>query len=79
MALGSVFRTTVSTTDPTSGHPGVQPPANTAAPSDFITVQSLANFAVMTGAITAAWGVLAVLLVFSTAAGSRLCCVWRLV
>lgn len=56
MSLSSVFATTVSTKDLTSGHLGDQAHDNTTTASDFITVQSLANFAVMAGAITAAWG-----------------------
>jgi hypothetical protein len=52
MAMMSLFRTTTSAESPldaSAGAPGKP------AVSDFLTVQSFANFAAMTGAITAAW------------------------
>jgi hypothetical protein len=51
----NLFKTTTSATSPLdasggdTGKPGV---------SDFLTIQSLTNFAAMTGAITAAWNAL---------------------
>lgn len=55
MALSNVFKTTVSREDPLNGNVSNQL-ASPATASDFITVQSLANFAVMAGAVAAAWG-----------------------
>jgi hypothetical protein len=56
MAAASLFKTTTSSDSPLdasggdSGKPGV---------SGFLTIQSLTNFAAMTGSITAAWRALA--------------------
>ncbi|MEC3976194.1 hypothetical protein [Amycolatopsis sp. H20-H5] len=56
MAIDQIFATTTLAAEPTSGHLGSAAPEGTKSVSDFVTVQSFANFAVMTGAITAAWG-----------------------
>jgi hypothetical protein len=64
MTIGSLFKTTTSVAAPLDGSSAILEGAaleraSAAAPatsiSDFLTVQSLTNFAVMTGAITAAW------------------------
>jgi hypothetical protein len=58
MTIGSLFKTTTSVDAPLDGSSGLEAapaPAATTSISDFLTVQSLTNFAVMTGAITAAW------------------------
>jgi hypothetical protein len=52
MTIGSLFKTTTSVDSPLDASSGdVQKPLV----SDFLTVQSLTNFAAMTGSITAAW------------------------
>jgi hypothetical protein len=56
MSIAKAFATTTSTAEPTSGNLGGAAPAGTKSVSDFITVQSLTNFAAMTGGIAAAWG-----------------------
>ncbi|WP_406635870.1 hypothetical protein [Amycolatopsis sp. WGS_07] len=56
MSIAKAFATTTPTTEPTSGNLGDSAPAGTKSVSDFVTVQSLTNFAAMTGAISAAWG-----------------------
>jgi hypothetical protein len=58
MAVTSLFKTTTSVESPLDASSGdsKKPPV-----SDFLTVQSLTNFAAMTGAITAAWNGLRVL------------------
>jgi hypothetical protein len=62
MALADLFRTTTTEENPLSG--GVAPTGTsilgntTTQVSDFLSVQSLTNFAAMTGAITAAWNAL---------------------
>lgn len=55
MAVGSLFKTTTNPESPLDASGGT-----TTSPtvSDFITIQSLTNFAAMTGSITAAWGAL---------------------
>lgn len=52
MAVASLFKTTTSADSPldASGGTGTKPGV-----SDFLTIQSLTNFAAMTGSITAAW------------------------
>jgi hypothetical protein len=52
MKLRNVFMTTTGSGSPLDGSAGdeTKPPV-----SDFITIQSFANFATMTGGITAAW------------------------
>jgi hypothetical protein len=52
MTVASLFKTTTSVESPLDASSG-----ETKKPlvSDFLTVQSLTNFAAMTGAITAAW------------------------
>lgn len=59
MAIRDIFKTTATEAAPTNGavaDPGQAVGNSTAtAVSDFLTVQSLANFSVMTGAITTAW------------------------
>lgn len=52
MAVASVFKTTTNLDSPLDASMG-----NEAKPgvSDFLTIQSLTNFAAMTGSITAAW------------------------
>jgi len=52
MAVMNVFKTTTSVDSPLDASTGTEAKP---AVSDFITVQSFTNFAVMTGAITAAW------------------------
>ena len=54
MAINSLFKTTVSATGPLDGSQGQG--SNPPRISDFLTIESLTNFGVMTGAITAAWG-----------------------
>ncbi|GAB3375925.1 hypothetical protein [Amycolatopsis echigonensis] len=56
MSLAKAFATTTATAEPTSGNLGDAAPAGTKNVSDFVTVQSLTNFAAMTGAVSAAWG-----------------------
>ncbi|MFE3174355.1 hypothetical protein ACFXPA_13480 [Amycolatopsis sp. NPDC059090] len=56
MSLAKAFATTTPTAEPTSGNLGDSAPAGTKNVSDFVTVQSLTNFAAMTGAVSAAWG-----------------------
>jgi hypothetical protein len=59
MALTDLFKTTTRVDRPLDGALQAAPPAgSTTAVSDFLTVQSLANFAVMTAAISAGWRVL---------------------
>jgi hypothetical protein len=55
MTITNLFKTTTSLDSPldASGGDAQKPPI-----SDFLTVQSLTNFAAMTGAITAAWSAL---------------------
>jgi hypothetical protein len=58
MSIASVFSTTATEAKPTDGNFTAQTPDEQSKPkqvSDFITVQSLANFSVMSTAITAAW------------------------
>jgi hypothetical protein len=55
MSVLSLFMTTTSATSPLDSSAGTDPGH---AVSDFLTVQSLTNFAAMTGAITAAWNAL---------------------
>ncbi|MFK0250874.1 hypothetical protein ACIQUM_39790 [Amycolatopsis azurea] len=55
MSIATAFGTTAAADAPTSGKLEVAP-AGTKSVSDFITVQSLTNFAATTGAIAAAWG-----------------------
>jgi hypothetical protein len=52
MAIMEVFKTTTAAESPLDASRGTEAKASV---SDFLTVQSFANFAVMTGAITAAW------------------------
>lgn len=52
MGVMNVFMTTTTAESPLDGSTGTE---QKPAVSDFITVQSLTNFAAMTGAITAAW------------------------
>jgi hypothetical protein len=52
MAVKNLFMTTTNPTSPLDGSGGANGDSRV---SDFLTVQSLANFAAMTGAITAAW------------------------
>ncbi|MGN6473233.1 MAG: hypothetical protein ACTHK4_06245 [Mycobacteriales bacterium] len=56
MALAAAFATTASDEQPTNGNTTGQGDTGGKQVSDFITVQSLTNFAAMTGAITTAWG-----------------------
>jgi hypothetical protein len=63
MALADLLRTTTTTESPLSGSAaptGTDVGGGNRATqvSDFLTVQSLTNFAAMTGAITAAWNAL---------------------
>ncbi len=58
MAVLSVFRTTTTADSPLDASAGTEAKP---AVSDFITVQSFANFAAMTGAISAAWHALQIL------------------
>lgn len=59
MTLGSLFKTTTSVHAPLDGSSavleGTSPPPTATAVSDFLTVQSVTNFAVMTAAIMTAW------------------------
>ncbi len=55
MTVTSLLMTTTSATSPLDGSGGADTERRV---SDFLTLQSLANFAVMTGAITAAWNAL---------------------
>jgi len=57
MAVQSLFKTTTRRDAPFDG--SVATGEDTSSVSDFLTVQALANFGAMTGAITAAWGALA--------------------
>ena len=52
MAILNVFKTTTTTHSPLDASNGTD---EKPAISDFLTVQSFANFSAMTGAITAAW------------------------
>lgn len=52
MVIKNVFMTTTAPDSPLDASGGTQGKAQV---SDFLTVQSFANFAAMTGAITAAW------------------------
>jgi hypothetical protein len=52
MTMMKVFATTTTANSPLDASAGTN---DKPAVSDFITIQSFANFAVMTGAITAAW------------------------
>ena len=52
MSIESLLKTSVSREEPLDGSKGSE---NSEKVSDFITVQSLTNFAAMTGAISAAW------------------------
>jgi hypothetical protein len=52
MAVASLFKTTTSADSPLDGSGGTQTKPWV---SDFLTIQSLTNFAAMTGSITAAW------------------------
>lgn len=52
MALLSVFKTTTAADSPLDASGGTDEKPTV---SDFLTVQSFSNFAMMTGAITAAW------------------------
>jgi hypothetical protein len=52
MAIMNVFKTTTTLNAPLDGSAGSEAKPGV---SDFLTVQSLTNFAAMTGAITAAW------------------------
>ena len=62
MAVRNLFGTTTSTETPLSGSvaPAGTAVSNTttATVSDFLTIQSLANFSAMTGAFTIAWNAL---------------------
>jgi hypothetical protein len=59
MSVGSLFKTRTSVDEPFDGSlMQAQSLQNTTTVSDFITVQSLTNFAAMTGAISAAWNAL---------------------
>jgi hypothetical protein len=55
MGPANLFRTNTSSDSPLDGSGGT---ATKPAVSDFLTIQSLTNFAAMTGAITAAWNAL---------------------
>lgn len=55
MAVMNLFKTTTTLDSPLDASSGTQEKPGV---SDFLTVQSLANFAAMTGAITAAWNAL---------------------
>jgi len=52
MAVMNLFKTTTTADSPLDASRGTEAKP---AVSDFLTVQSFTNFAVMTGAITAAW------------------------
>ena len=52
MTMTSVFKTTTNADSPLDGSGGT---TGGPAVSNFITIQSLTNFAAMTGVITAAW------------------------
>ncbi len=52
MAVMNLFKTTTAADSPLDASGGTDPKS---AVSDFLTVQALANFAAMTGAISAAW------------------------
>jgi hypothetical protein len=52
VALANLFMTTTSADSPLDGSGGA---ATKPAVSDFLTVQAFANFAAMTGGISAAW------------------------
>ncbi|OKJ97398.1 hypothetical protein [Amycolatopsis sp. CB00013] len=56
MSISAAFGTTAAAGEPSTGNLQQNAPAGTTSVSDFITVQSLTNFAAMTGAIAAAWG-----------------------
>ncbi len=56
MSIANAFATTTTSAQVTSGNLGNAAPAGTKSVSDFVTVQSLTNFAAMTGGIAAAWG-----------------------
>jgi hypothetical protein len=58
LAIMNVFGTTTSPTSPLDASRGT---SDKPTVSDFLTVQSFANFAAMTGAITAAWRALQIL------------------
>ena len=53
MAMMNLFKTTTSAEFPLDASRGTETKSTV---SDFLSVQSFANFAAMTGAITAAWG-----------------------
>ncbi len=55
MSTMDLFKTTTSAEKPLDSSHGTP---ESPGVSDFVTVQSLANFAVMTGAITASWNAL---------------------
>jgi hypothetical protein len=55
MGVTSLFRTTTTADAPFDGSKAGTADPGTTEVSDFLTVQALTNFAVMTGAITAAW------------------------
>jgi hypothetical protein len=55
MKVSSLFKTTTIADSPLDGSGG---DPTTPAVSDFLTIQSLTNFAAMTGSITAAWNFL---------------------
>jgi hypothetical protein len=56
MSVGSVFQTTTTVESPLDGSKGgAAGSTSTKLVSDFLTVQALTNFAVMTGAIATAW------------------------
>jgi hypothetical protein len=59
MAVMNVFKTTTTAASPLDGSNST---ADKPLVSDFITVQSFTNFAAMTGAITAAWHALQIVL-----------------
>ncbi len=70
MAVGSVFKTAVRGESPFDGSGATTPAGTTGATtangdrrevSDFLSVQSVANFAVISVAITAAWNALQLL------------------
>ena len=60
MALSDALFTSVARANPTNSQTVGLQDGEQAKASDFLTVQSLANFAAMTGAITVAWKVLEV-------------------
>ena len=59
MAVMNVFKTTTTVESPLDASTGTEAKPTV---SDFITVQSFTNFAAMTGAITAAWHALQILM-----------------